>query len=94
MNTQQTIKQLGGYGKLQSMISAKDFMKGDDYLQFRFSGSRKMNTAKIELTASDEYKITFYKISGVNVDEIETASAFASNIKQVFENKTGLLLSI
>lgn len=94
MNGQTAIFQLGGLGKLKAMINARDFAKGEDFIQFKFSGNPKMNIAKIRLTPADEYEITFYKFAKYKCKELQTVPAWAGNLKRVFEAETGLYLSL
>lgn len=94
MDANATIDQLGGFSRLQAMINARDFGKGKNFLQFRFSGSRKMNIVKIELTPLDEYELTFYRQSAGRMKEVSKVPAWAGNIKRIFEEETGLYLSL
>lgn len=93
------IKQLGGSGKLNTMIGMKNAAYGDEgrgHLTFRFKGSRKANSVKIVLTGKDLYDITFYKIGrGVNIKEVKTFDdVFADQLIEIFESFTGLYLSL
>lgn len=106
INSQQTIEQLGGFGKLRAMINAKDFMESQDdsYLQFSHAkGTNKGVKVRIQLTG-DLYTITWYKRARVEVmpgvkmtDFVECDSVemiYGDQLREVFEGRTGLYLSI
>ena len=90
--------QLGG-NRLQAMIGAYNFVAetNGNYLRFRFKGSRKFNMVTITLNALDTYDIEFQKYSPskfttTTVENFE--GAYADMLVSVFENTTGLYLSI
>lgn len=93
------IQQMGGYGKLKAMINAKDFLYSDKEksLQFKFSGSKKVNCIKITLNNLDLYDIKLYKINlkkfTCDVKE-KIENIYADQLKDIFETKTGLYLSL
>ena len=86
------IRQMGGPGKLKAMVNARNFAcneKGD--LTFKFSGSRKYNLVKVELTPLDDYTIKFYK----NTTEKKIIEGiYNDQLKEIFEEETGLRLSL
>lgn len=97
MNHNETIQQLGGFNKLRAMIGAKNFIKDTNYIQFRFSGYKKANIARVELTENDDYKLSFLKFSPskFTCDLIsETCGIYCDNLQAIFEDKTGLCLSL
>ena len=46
-----------GVGRLKVMVNARDFVRSDNSVAFRFSGSRTYNKIFIELEKSDTYKV-------------------------------------
>lgn len=89
------IQQLGGQSRLRVMVNAKDFVATDNGLMFRFSGCRKANKVRITLNSMDTYDVEFFKIKKFT---FETAAKFEHiynvDLKAVFEDETGLYLSI
>jgi hypothetical protein len=88
-------KQLGGTGRLQSMVGAKNMAYDADSFQFKFQGSPVANYVVIKLLPSDEYKVTFYKIRGLNAPIVKEVSGVdASQLRDLFEQTTKLYLSL
>ena len=90
------IKQLGGIGRLQAMIGAKDFVGGPDKVQFKWKAkaANKANCLVVKLTPADEYEVEFWKIRGFKMDKVSEHPAFAGTLKELFERETGLYLSL
>jgi hypothetical protein len=89
------IKQLGGAGKLQMMIGAKDFLKDKNSLSFKFKGSKKANYVKITLNPKDLYDVSFKKIRGMKVTDVKDFKDLdVSQLKPTFEKTTELYLSL
>lgn len=91
------LNQLGGFGKLRAMISAKDFVYGDKNLSFGFKGSKEVNKIKIQLNEMDLYDITFYKYMPKKVElkeVIKFNGLWYDQLKPIFEDFTGLDLSL
>lgn len=96
---QTIVSQLGGSGRLKVMIGAKNFTcyqteEGNPYLSFRFGACRKWNTVRIELTPSDLYRVTFYRIGKAVKESDPIDNIYAEQLKDVIENETGLYLSL
>lgn len=98
-NADITIKQLAGIGKLRAMVSAHNFVQSQNehFVAFSFKGSRKINKVKIALNSMDTYDMTFYKYkprSGT-IDTVETVEGvYADQLTRIFEDTTGLFLSL
>jgi hypothetical protein len=101
------IKQMGGMGRLKAMVGAKDFVsysaaseskygEGLGGVAFKFAKSKgKPNYVKIILDPSDTYTVTFGSIRGYQLkDEDEISGVYVSNLRDLFERKTGLYLSL
>lgn len=90
-----TLEHLGGYYKLKAMINARNLSYSEHGLTFRFSGNKEMNVCKIQLL-NDEYRLTFFKLanSELSLPIKKDIPALNSNIKEVFEDQTGLKLSL
>lgn len=69
---------------------------GEKHLTVKFHGCRKSNIVTITLDlARDVYEMTFYRLTGVNLKTVEKIDAvYAENMKEIFESKTGLYLSL
>jgi hypothetical protein len=87
------LHQLGG-NRFIAMTGAKLFVDLDGGLQFKFPAARDgINTAVIDLNASDQYDITYYKIRGAKVEERQTDwDVPVENLKTSFSDATGLIL--
>jgi len=95
MNTQTTINQLGGYGRLTAMTGARNFIDHGNALSFKFKGSRKANYVKIELDPSDTYNVTFGKIRKYELTKERTfEGVHATMLRRLFEQVTGLYLTL
>lgn len=91
------IRQMGGPGRLSVMIGAKQFLGGEDGVQFKWKAKSRdgSNTVKIRLTAADDYELTFYRIRGVNVTETKKYDGiYADRLVDTFEKFTGLYLRL
>ena len=89
------LEQLGGNGKLKSMIGINSALATEKGVQFKFKGSKKANTATIELDKEDTYTVKFYKIKGTKFNKVkESYRVQAENLKELFENTTQLRLTL
>jgi len=91
------IRQLGGYGKLKSMIGANNFVYDEKSVSFDFKGCKKINKIKIELTPLDLYDLTFFKWMPRKCELVEVEKfdgCYNDNIKELIEEETGLYLSL
>jgi hypothetical protein len=104
------VAQLGGRGRLTAMVNAKHFysmepMQGSGDiggLTFQFSGCRKARVCHIWLEGSDTYRIELIK-PATNRQIIEgkgdkvafkQSMVYAESLKAIFEQQTGLCLSL
>ena len=88
-------EQLGGYGKLEAMINAKNFAYDDNSLTFKFSGNKNINCIKINLEPNDTYTVTYYKIKRLDFAIVsETKRVYAGSLKTSIRNNIGLRLSL
>ena len=95
------IEQMGGFGRLQSMVGAHSFIFMDSPagIRFQFKGSKKANICEVTyLPTQDLYKLELFKYTPVKyahcpvVYEIE--GAYDDMLKPIFEKETGLYLSL
>lgn len=99
-NAELTIKQLGhSITRLNAMVGAKNFTKDnkDQWVAFRFSAKakNKSNYVKIKLNDLDLYDVTFGSIRGMKYSEKEIfVNIYAEDLTTLFENQTGLYLSL
>ena len=102
MTTQQaedTIFQLcGGHtGRLIATIGAKYFTRDEEHhnVAFKFSLCRKANYCKITLNSLDLYDVEFGKVKKFQYDVVKTCNnVYGDMLKQLFENFTGLRVSL
>ena len=96
------LDQLGGSRKVSVMVGAKHFLadrsvEGNPVLSFKIGrgAKNKINSIRIELTADDLYTVTFQRIWGAKVTCVETLEGcYADMLVELFEDRTGLYLSI
>jgi hypothetical protein len=104
-NTQiaQTIlEQMGGTGRLVSMIGAKHFVAVESGVRFRFSnfnGQVPFNFCEVTLRGDDTYDLTISKLRKRNGIEKRTnehtdSGVYCDQLKTLFEGTTGLALSL
>ncbi len=93
-------RQFGG-NKAKVMIGmynqAYDGSANNPNFSFRFKAksNKGINYVKIELTVMDDYIVTFGKIRGTDYKVIETMEGiYADQLQEVFEDVTGLYLSL
>lgn len=91
-----TLMQLGGYGRLKAMIGAEFFSYDDKgTLTFKFKGCRKANYLEVVLDADDTYTMVFLKITNPTRKEVGKFSGlYCDQLQGIFENETGLYLSL
>lgn len=95
MHHDQTIEQLGGFGRLRAFVGAYCFTKSENALNFRFKGSRRANYISIELTVMDTYRVKFWKLKRYNALEVsEHEDIYAEDLVPLFQRETGLVLSL
>ena len=102
---QTIIQQMGGFGRLQAMVGAKDFVAltpseseahGPGIL-FNFKGSRKANKCRVTLSWNDTYRFELYKYNRRTLKcpkVFEIDDIYCDMIIQIFEEETGLYLSL
>lgn len=91
------LEQLGGQGKLQVMIGAKQFVGDENMVQFKWSAKAKrgINTVVVSLEPSDTYRVEFYKIRGADSQLVDSSSGvYAEDLARLFEDKTGLYVRL
>lgn len=89
------LAQLGG-NRFLAMTGAKSLVGGADMLQFdlpRGFATNKANKVRVTLTASDLYRVSFYKWNARKLDMAlieETDGVHAEDLRAVFTRHTGL----
>ena len=90
--------QMGGVGRLQAMVGAREFLGSDDSLQFSFKGSRKVNKCRVVLDfASDTYTFELWHYNRRTFDMVKKyslAGAYCDMLIDLFESETGLYLRL
>ena len=87
----------GRTSRLMVMIGAFNFLDHEYGVSFKFRGSKRSNHVEVTLNASDTYTMTFRKLTngGLKATTVVKASfLFWDQLKPVFENETGLRLSL
>ena len=93
---------IGSHKKLEMMIGAHSFVKGHFYdldrpgIQFKFPRSNEVNCCQIVLNyQTDEYCLLFLDIRGLQfVERGNYQNLPLANVRSVFEETTGLYLSL
>ena len=88
----------GGYGRLQCMIGASNFVVLENGLSFRFPRNGrdgyKVNYVKITLNGLDLYDVEFGRIHGLKYTVVtKHENAYNDSLEDLFYNATGLCLS-
>lgn len=103
MNTNNTLQvaktigeQLGGLNRVIAMTGAKNFVGGENSLQFKLPrGMTKVSCVRIVLTPADTYTVEFYKGYGLNLAQWRVVEdVYADALKRTVEENTGLKLSL
>jgi len=103
IDAQQTLNQLtntnNGGQRLVVMVGAKNIVKSDadSFVSFKFmkGAKNKANYMKITLNAMDTYDVEFGYIRGMNYTvRSEHEGVYDDMLKDLFENETGLRLSM
>ena len=87
------LQQLGG-NRFIAMTGARDFVRGENYLQFKLNGRMTddgINLVVIRLEANDYYMIQFYRQRGINLTEIARKDFLSPQmLRDQFVSYTGL----
>ena len=88
------INQLGG--RIQAMLGATAILNHGNGLSFKFKGCRKYNYVHITLEPSDTYTMRLARVTrlgDVTHEEI-FYQVYNTNLQELFENMTGLNLTL
>lgn len=93
INIDYVLASMGGHGRMKAMVNARDYVKIDENtFRFRFSGSPKHSLCQIHYDCGqDLFNILFYRGSK---ETKRIDGLYVEQLKQVFENTTGLYLSL
>lgn len=91
------LDQMGGSRRLGLMIGANSFLGDEKSVRFRFKTRAKngSNMFRVTLDPSDTYTIEFISVRGASVkvkDKLE--DVYAEDLVRIFQEKTGLYLSL
>lgn len=85
-------KQLGGLNKVKAMTGAKDFVALGNGLAFKYPRGKYV---KIILNGKDLYDVEFSNLRGIKQTIKKNYNdVYAEDLKKVFEEYTGLYLSL
>ncbi len=89
------LSQLGG-NRFVAMTGSSSFVYGDNMLNFRVgSNPKRVKAVRITLEPSDTYKVEFLVMRNLKMITLSEASGvYCDNLREVFENHTGLLTSL
>lgn len=91
------LNQIGGKGRVSSMIGARDFVAIEQGLRFKFTARarNRINCVDIRLDASDTYDVTFARVWSFGSECIRSnRGVHADQLRAVIEQATGLALSL
>ncbi len=89
------LKQMGGTGRITAMTGAHSFVAMEGGVKFKFRGSTKANLVTVRLTPRDTYTVEFFKARGIAASPIAIVEdVYADQLRRVFEQFTGLYLSL
>jgi hypothetical protein len=91
---QTIIDQLDGAGRLTAMTGAHSFLAMSAGIQFKFKGSQKANCMIVKLNPSDTYTVEFWRTGRAAKHVLGVTSVYAEDLKPLFEQTTGLYLSL
>jgi len=101
IDPQLTLNQLtqsnNGANRLKAMIGAKDFVKTDDMIAFRFpmKALNKANCVRITLNSMDLYDVEFgYLRAGKYTERSKVENMYSDMLYNHFETETGLNLTL
>lgn len=84
------LEQLGG-NRFRVMTGAKDFLGQSNSLRFRIPRSNGITHVFIELTPNDDYTVTFFRVHGLTVTEVDKLEGvYCDMLQEVFTRATGL----
>src|SRR5437763_1905159 len=91
-----TAQYLGGYGRLNVMIGAKNFSYDKEgTLTFRFKMCKKANCVRFKLNGKDLYDVEFLKLGKVDFKVVkEYNDLYFDQLRKIFEEYTGLYLTL
>jgi hypothetical protein len=88
---------MGGFGKLKAMLGARNFVWIKDGVTFTWPSRQRSrgNGVEITLRPDDTYDVTFYNVSVKARKKVkEYSNVYADALKRVFQDQTGLRLSL
>lgn len=102
MNSEQAticLQQLTGRNNpintLKAMLGAKVSLCSDGKIAFSFKMCRKANVCRIALNGNDLYDIEFYRLRKFQEEKVQVFNdVYAEDMKSLFENFTGLRVSL
>jgi hypothetical protein len=94
-NANEILKQLGGK-KFIAMTGATCYSDNNgNTLVAKFKGSKIANIMYITLNSMDTYDIKICKFKGMNINTVkEVSNAYNDMLKPIFEQTTGLTVSL
>lgn len=90
------LAQLGGAGSMAAMCGCKDFLADEKSIQFKVGRNEKnISACRVVLDPSDTYTVEFYQGRGLKMRKCrELSNVYADSLRNLFEQTTGMYLSI
>lgn len=89
------LEQLGGVGRLKLMTGARDILITKRGVRFKFPNRRGPNYVHITLDGDDTYTVRMARLVKLELRSESTVHGiYAGQLVELFENATGLALSL
>ena len=91
------LQQMGGAGRIQAMLGAKNIILLDNGVSFRWPNKErsKGNAVRITLDPSDTYTMEFLNVSGSSAKSVKKyTDVYNDQLVDIFEKQTGWFLSL
>lgn len=91
------LRQLGGAGRVSTMIGVKAFVGTENSLSFRFKARalQAINTVRVTLDPSDTYTVQFLRSNKNGVKLVsERSDVYCDDLIELVEKTTGLYLHL
>lgn len=91
------VEQMGGLGRLRTMVNARNFAYSDNYVQFTFSGKRGINKCRVVYNPGrDLYTFELWYVNAKGTCDLKFSldDVYFEMLVPLFEEQTGLYLSL
>lgn len=91
------LQQMGGAGRVQAMLGAKNFTSTENSVSFRWPNKERKrgNGLRITLRSDDTYDMEFLNVSGSSAKTVKKyEGVYNDQLVDIFEKQTGWFLSL